>query len=113
LHQHVVDAHGYQVDAHGVVHVPFKCQLELGAHAVGAAHQHRLFVALGHFKQGAETADPGQHAFAHRLFGQGLDAFDEFVAGNDVHASVFVGERCLAHEEACSGAGRIRVEGAR
>jgi len=36
LHQHVVDAHGHQVDAHRVVQLPLEGQLELGAHAVGA-----------------------------------------------------------------------------
>ena len=35
----VVDAHGHQVDAHGVVLVHVKGQLQLGAHAVGARHQ--------------------------------------------------------------------------
>jgi hypothetical protein len=68
LHQHVVDAHGHQVDADRVVHVPLEGQLELGADAVGAAHQHRLLVALGHLEQRAEAADAGQHAFAHAVF---------------------------------------------
>ncbi|MPM93357.1 hypothetical protein SDC9_140494 [bioreactor metagenome] len=91
LHQHIVHAHGHQVDAHGVVHIPLECQLELGAHAVGAAHQHRLLVALGHLEQRAEAADAGHHAFAQGFLGQRLDALDQRVARVDVDASVFVG----------------------
>jgi hypothetical protein len=70
----------------------FKRQLELGAHTVGAAYQHRFLVALGHFEQGTKTANPGQHAFAHGLFGQRFDALDQGVTGNDVDTGVFVGE---------------------
>src|SRR5690606_26596539 len=42
LHQDVVDAHGHQVDADGVVAVPVEGQLELGSHAVGARDEDRL-----------------------------------------------------------------------
>ena len=58
LHQHIVDAHGDQVDTHGVVHIPFERQLELGADAVGAAHQHRFLVAFRHLKQRTEATNP-------------------------------------------------------
>ena len=92
LHQHVVHAHGHQVDAHGVVHIPLKREFELGAHAVGAAYQHWLFVSLRHFKQRTEATNTGQHAFAHRLFGQRFDAFDQGVARVNVHACGFVGQ---------------------
>ena len=90
LHQHVVDAHGNQVDAHGVVHIPFKRQTQLGAHTIGAGDQNGFFVALGHFKQRAETANACHHAFTHGFFGQGLDALNQCVARVDVNASVFV-----------------------
>ena len=93
MHQHVVNTHGDQVNAHGVVHIPLKREFELGAHAVGTAHQHRLFVALGHLKQGAKAANTGQHAFAHGFSGQRLNALDQGVARVDVHASGFVGQR--------------------
>jgi len=75
------------------VHGPLKRQLELGAHAVGAADQHRLLVALGHLEQRAETADAGQHAFAHGFFGQRLDALDQRVARVDIDAGGLVGKR--------------------
>ncbi len=42
LRQHVVDAHGHGVDADRVVLVHLERQLELRAHAVGAAHEHRF-----------------------------------------------------------------------
>jgi hypothetical protein len=97
LDQHVIDAHGHQVDADGVVHIPLKSQFQLGAYAVGAADQDGLLVALGHFKQSAKTANAGQYAFAHGLLGQGLDAFDQCVASINIDASVFVGEGGGAH----------------
>ena len=90
LHQNIIHAHGHQVYAHRVVHVPFKGELELGAHAIGAAHQHRLAVALGHFKQGAKAADAGQHAFAHGLACQRFDALDQRITGVDVDTCVLV-----------------------
>jgi hypothetical protein len=57
LHQDVVDAHRDQVDADGVVAVELEGQLELGADAVGAGHQHRLLVFLRDLEQRAEAAD--------------------------------------------------------
>ena len=93
LHQHVVDAHGDEVDPDRVVHLPFESQLELGADAVGAAHQHRLFIALGHFEERAEAADARQYAFAHRLLRERFDALDQRVAGIDIDAGILVAER--------------------
>ena len=99
LHQHVVHAHGHQVNAHGVMHLPLKSQAQLGAYAVGAADQHRFFVALGYFKQGAKAADSRQHAFAHGFFGQRLDTLDQGIACVNVYAGVFVGKGGLAHAD--------------
>ena len=92
MHQHIVDAHRDQVNADGVVHLPFEGQLELGAHAVGTAHQYRLAIALGHLKQRAKAANAGQHALAHGSFGQRLDAFDQRITGVDIDPRVFVGK---------------------
>jgi hypothetical protein len=74
LHQDVIDAHRHQVLADGVVAVPLEGQLELGADAVGAGHQHRLAELLRDLEQRAETADAGQHFLAHGALGEGLDA---------------------------------------
>ena len=92
LHHHVVDAHGDQVDADGVVPAAVDRQPELGAHAVGAGDQHRLPVALGQLDQGAEAADAAQHLGAQRASHERLDALDQLVAGVDIDAGVAVGE---------------------
>ena len=94
LHQNIIDTHGHQVDTHGVVHIPLKRQLELGAHAVGAAHQHGFLVALGYFKQCAKAANAGQNAFPHGLFCQRLDALNQGVASVNINAGIFVGKGC-------------------
>ena len=47
---------------------------------------------LGHLEQRAKAADAGQHTLAQRAFGQGLDAFNQSVAGVNVHAGVLVAE---------------------
>jgi hypothetical protein len=66
--------------------VELEGQLELGADAVGAGHQHRLAEFLRHFEQRAEPADAAQHLRAHRALGEWLDAFDQRIAGIDIHA---------------------------
>ncbi len=67
---------------------------QLGADAVGARHQHRLLVPVQrNLEQRAETAQAAQHLGAHRALDRRLDALDEFIAGFDIDASVFVGDR--------------------
>mgnify|MGYP006173072459 CR=1 FL=1 len=44
-------------------------------------------------RQRAETAEAAENLGAHRALHRGLDAFDQFVAGFDVDASVLVGNR--------------------
>ena len=90
LHQDVIDAHRDQVDADRVVPVQLERQLQLGAHAVGARHQHRLLVFLADFKQRAEAADAAHHAFAHRALGKRLDRFDQRIAGIDIDTGIAV-----------------------
>jgi hypothetical protein len=102
LHQDVVDAHGDQVLADGVVAVPVEGQLELGADAVGAGDQHRLAIFLRDLEQGAEAADAGEHFGAHGALRRRLDAFDEGVAGVDIDTGIAIGER--------DGGGRIGVQ---
>ena len=61
LHDDVVDAHGDEVDADGVVAAGLDGELELGADAVGAGDQHRVLVAARlEVEQGAEAADAGR-----------------------------------------------------
>jgi len=72
--------------------VELEGELELGADAVGAGHQHRLLVLLRQLEECAEAADAAQHLGAHGALGEGLDALDKRVAGFDVHAGVAVGK---------------------
>ena len=92
LNENVVHTHGHEVDAHGVVPVQGEGQLELGAHAIGAGHQHGLHQPFGQAAQGAEATNAREHLWPHGALGQRLDAVDESVAGIDVHASVAVGQ---------------------
>ena len=93
LHQNVVHAHRHQVDADGVVPVELERELELGADAIGAGDQHRLAITLRDLEQRAETADAGQHLWAHGAPGERLDALDQRIAGIDVDARVTVRKR--------------------
>ena len=90
LNQDIVHAHGHKVNAHRVMHVPFKRQFELGADAIRATDEHWLAVALGNLEKCAKTANARQNAFAHGFSCQGLDAFDQCIASVDVHAGIFV-----------------------
>src|SRR5690606_38395380 len=94
LYQHVVHAHADQVDADRVVAAELLGQLELGADAVGAGHQHRLAVFAGQVEQGAEAAEAAHHFGPEAAPDQRLDAFDHFVARVDVDAGVTIGEGC-------------------
>ena len=90
----VIDTHGHAVDAHGVVLVHEERQLQLGAHAVGAGHQHGLLHAVQvggkHAAKAAQGAhDPGDVGGFHH----GLDAAHRLISGGDVHAGSGVGGR--------------------
>ena len=110
LHNHVVDAHGDQIDAHGVVTPRVDGKAQLGADAVGSRHQHGLAVAVQrHFDQGAEAADAAQHFATHGAPDVGLDSFDEFLAGVDIDSGLAIGDGgSLSHSGSfhCERAGR-------
>jgi len=93
-HHEVVDAHRDEIDADRVVLVGHEGQLQLGADAVGAGHQHRLLVAGGNGTQARETTQP---AFDFGTVGAahvGLDPFHQLVTRVDVDAGVSVTEPC-------------------
>jgi hypothetical protein len=92
LHQYVVDAHAYQVDADGVVAIELLGELKLGAHAVRARYQHRLAVAARHIEQAAKTAQAAHDLRTESSLDHRLDALDQRVAGIDVDACGAVGE---------------------
>ena len=78
----VVDAHGHAIDADGVVLICHLGDHELGAHAVGAGDENRLFVSKGsQVKKAAEAADTADHTGAVRASHVRLDALDDFVPG--------------------------------
>ena len=65
LDHQIVDAHGDQVDADGVMQAAGDGDLQLGAHAVGGGHQDRVRIPGGaQVEQRAETAEAGGHARA-------------------------------------------------
>ena len=87
LNQDVVDAHGNEVDAHGVVLVKEEGQLELGAHAVRGGNKHRIRHAVDvRTEQAAEAADVGNHTLGVGFGNDVLDAGNKGVAGLDVDA---------------------------
>ena len=87
-------------------------ELQLGSNTVRSGDEHRLAIALRHFKQRTEAAEPAQHTLPQRFLGERLDTLDEFVAGIDINAGITIGEsffRWLSHvlmvpNEACAAA---------
>jgi len=65
-------------------------QLQLGTDAVSTRDQHGLFVTLWKFEQAAEAAEAAHYAWAVGAGDAGLDFFDEFVAGIDIHPGITV-----------------------
>ena len=91
LRQHVVHAHGHGINADRVVLVHLERQLELGAHAVGAAHQHRLLhVQRRKVEHAAEGADIAHHAQTRGRRDVLLDAPHHFVSGFEVYAGLLI-----------------------
>ena len=89
LHSDVIDAVVHQVFADGGVPSSGKRQLELGAHAVGRGHQHRVAVAAQP-EPAAKTADISQDVGAEGLLRQGADGGDGAVSLVDVDPRVFI-----------------------
>ena len=93
LRQQVVDAHGDEVDADGVVPAGLDGDLELGADAVVGGDQDRVVEARPlQVEQRAEAAEIGVGARPARRLGQRLDGLDQGVAGIDIDAGVAVGD---------------------
>ena len=96
LHDNIVDAHRDQIDADGVMTLQVHGQTQLGADAIGAGNQYRLFVTGWQRDQRAKAAKTGHHFRTAGTVGHMLDALNEGVACFDIHTSVFVGQRGLA-----------------
>jgi hypothetical protein len=96
LHQNVIGAVVDEAVADGVVATGFDGDLDLGAHTVGAGHQQRRLVALGHTEHATKTtkraARTGRHGALHQ-FGKTML---RVVRGVDVHAGTAIVERRAA-----------------
>ena len=98
LNQHIIDAHGDQVDADRVMSSQLLCDHQLGADAVGSGNQHGFSIASRwQCEHSAETAQARQHFRTLCSFYEWLDALDEFGASVDVDACIFVGKRFIGH----------------
>ena len=91
----VVDVHGHQVDADGVVASGEKSELQLRAHAVGARHQQGFAVTGGEGAQTREATEIGHDLGTHGAANVPLDAFHERVARVDVDTGVAIGQAGL------------------
>ena len=87
---HVVDAHGHQVDADTVVAAVGLGQFELGAHPIGARHQQGLAQARRQSAQAAEAAQAAQNLGPTGGINAGADAFDKGPSRHHVHAGCAV-----------------------
>ena len=94
LHDQVVDAHGDEVDADGLVPPGLDGDLDLGADAVVGGDQHRVAKAGRlQVEQRAEAAEIGACARPRRRPGQRLDRLDKRIARIDVDAGLGIGQR--------------------
>jgi hypothetical protein len=90
--QDVVDAHGHQIDADGGVAAGQERELELGADAIGAGHEHGIPPAAVQREQATESAESAEDPGAPGAASQGGDAVHESVTALDVDASAGVGQ---------------------
>jgi hypothetical protein len=101
-HDHVVDHHGDQVDADGVVAVERLGDEQLGADAVAGRGQDRVGgearpAAAAQGPQAGEPADAAQHPGAVGGLDRGPHERHRPVAGLDVDPGLGVGERLPVH----------------
>ena len=91
LNHQIVDAHGDEVDAHGIVAVEGDGDLELGAHPVGGRDQDGI-AKTGRLEveQGAETAKSRLGSASGGAGRHGLDRLDQGRPGIDVDAGLAI-----------------------
>ena len=90
----VVGAHRDEIDADGAVPVQELRELELGAHAVGAADQDRIghLLECSRREEPAEAADVADDLGAIRGLDRGADRVDGASALGRIYAGVRVGD---------------------
>ena len=97
LHDEIVDAHGDEVDADGVVIVGIDRDLQLGADAVIGGDENRIGKACRlEVEQPAEAADLAVGAGTARRAHCRLDLLDQEVSGIDVDARIAIGQTVLS-----------------
>ena len=100
LYGDVVDAVVDQALADRVMHVHREGDVELGAHAVGGADQHRVFELLAvEGVAGAKGADASQNVLAERALREFLDLRGGAVCFVDIDAGVLIADRSLGGHE--------------
>ena len=83
----IVDTHSHTVDAHCVMFVHQKRQLQLGSHPIGAGDQNRTGNPRQvQFKQAAKSTDVRQGARRHGLGDVGFHELHGPIASGNVHA---------------------------
>jgi hypothetical protein len=93
LHDEIVDAHGDEVDADGVVPAGGDRNLQLRADAVSGRDQNRIAIAGRlRIEEGAEAPQGRRSAAARSGARQRLDRLDQRIPGVDVDSGGFVGE---------------------
>jgi hypothetical protein len=94
LADQIVDAHGNQIDAHGIDLPGIDGDAQLGADPIGRGDDDRVGIARGlEVEQPAKAAQPSHHSGPVGRFGGRLDAFDQGVAGIDIDTSILVSQR--------------------
>src|SRR4029079_11440884 len=106
LHEDVVDAMIDEIDADRIVLVGEKCDLQLGADAVGTRDQHGVLVSPAlELKQTTERTDVGQHARGKSRAGKATNTADGFVARVDIYSG-----RLVVHQPMTGSRSRSTIE---
>ncbi len=99
LHDQIVDAHGNQIDSHGVMPVEINRQFQLGPDPVIRGNQQRIVIACRfRIEKSAKAAQFRCRARPRCCFHQRSDRLDQGVAGVDGYASLGVSvafRRCV------------------
>jgi len=96
LHDDIIDAHRDKVDADRIEAAEFDCEFEFSADTIRAGNENGSPVFFKvQFEQSAEPADVAQNALPLGSFYQRFNAFDQRIAGVDVHTGILIGQRFI------------------
>ena len=101
LNDQIVNVHRNEIDPDGVVLLEIGGNFDLGADAIGAGDEHRIFVVAGKKffakiqpEEAGEGAVLAEHTRGVRALAEVLDLVNHFVASSNVDAGFFVGQGC-------------------